>query len=269
MSKIVKLVMPMVFALSPVVYAKGPQSLWEGFYMGLDMGGAWSSSQYRTDPGCGPVGVDCVFCNVSPDPSVANGEAVASSGSQKFHFKSANIGFHLGHNWITDTIVFGGELDFSLLNLGQSESATELFPLTFLADRYVLSKAVSTHWLSTIRGRIGKIICPPLFLYGTGGAAFTNLKVSSDYHDNAVDGTFPGGSGDNTTSVFRGGWTLGGGGEWQWTDTLSIKAEYLYVDFSSINLFVPTSNTPAFTQTMRVTADLSENIVRMGINYWF
>ena len=94
MSKIVKLVMPMVFALSPVVYAKGPQSLWEGFYMGLDMGGAWSSSQYRTDPGCGPVGVDCVFCNVSPDPSVANGEAVASSGSQKFHFKSANIGFH-------------------------------------------------------------------------------------------------------------------------------------------------------------------------------
>ena len=61
MSKIVKLVMPMVFALSPVVYAKGPQSLWEGFYMGLDMGGAWSSSQYRTDPGCGPVGVDCVL----------------------------------------------------------------------------------------------------------------------------------------------------------------------------------------------------------------
>jgi outer membrane immunogenic protein len=59
----------------------------------------------------------------------------------------------------------------------------------------------------------------------------------------------------------------GGGGEWLLDERWSIKAEYLYLDFGSMNVAVPTTNSPTFNQTMLVDADLSAQVARVGINY--
>jgi outer membrane immunogenic protein len=125
---------------------------------------------------------------------------------------------------------------------------------------------MSAQWLATLRARLGYTVTPELLLYVTGGIAFTDLKFASGYSDNAIDVTFPGGTGFGKSGVAV-GWTLGGGGEWLLDGPWSIKAEYLYLDFGSTSVAVPTSNTLAYTQTIHVDADLSAQVARVGINY--
>jgi opacity protein-like surface antigen len=49
----------------------------------------------------------------------------------------------------------------------------------------------------------------------------------------------------------------------------SVKAEYLYVDLGTKFINVPLSNTAVFQQLMIVNANLTTNIVRVGLNYQF
>ena len=110
-----------------------------------------------------------------------------------------------------------------------------------------LTERMSTEWLATLRGRVGYTPMPQLLLYATGGIAFTDFKFSSSYADNATRrrlarrhavsaagrASAPAGP---SAAAASGCWTAG------W----SIRAEYLYVDFGSERIAVPTSNTPAF-----------------------
>ena len=81
--------------------------------------------------------------------------------------------------------------------------------------------------------------------YATGGFAFGNVDTcenvtcSSDTHT---------------------GWTIGGGIEARFMGNWSAKAEYLYADLGSHN---------AYFFIAQHTATLTENIVRVGLNYKF
>ncbi len=246
------------------VYA-GEAPLFAGAYVGLNAGAAWGSSSYATKPGCVPD--DGVFCNFSQPASIANGTAVATSGTGELSPAGFTGGIQGGYNWQNDKIVFGGEGDFGAFNLSQSESPSGVFPFPFLGTTYALTESMSTQWLATLRGRLGYTVTPELLLYATGGLAFTDFKFSSSYSDNAVSVLFPGGTGFGNRWEVKTGWTLGGGGEWLLDRNWSIKAEYLYLDFGSMNVVVPVSNSPPFRQTMEVDADLSAQMARVGINY--
>jgi outer membrane immunogenic protein len=239
-----------------------------GAYIGLNAGAAWGSSSYATDPGCPPSAANAPFCGAAPDPSASNGTAVAASGTGDLSSTGFTGGIQGGYNWQNGNIVYGGEGDFGAFDLGGSASPTGVFPVAFLGTTYALSESMSTQWLATLRARLGYTVAPKLLLYATGGIAFTDFKFASGYSDNAISpGLFPGGTGFGKQSGVATGWTLGGGGEWLLDGRWSIKAEYLYLDFGSINVAVPTSNSPAFTQTMFVDADLSAQVARVGINY--
>lgn len=240
-----------------------------GSYVGINVGGTWGSSNYQTNPGCPLTSDNATFCGASPDPSAANGNAVAASGTGNFSLNGYTVGGHIGHNWVVNNILFGGEGDISSFDLSKSTHANGSFPFVFLGDSYALTESISTQWLATIRGRIGVTVKPRLLLYGTGGAAFTDVTFSSTYSDNAISDLFPGGSGGGKVSNTRTGWTVGGGGEWLLADRCSINLEYLYADFGSVNIPVPVSNTQAFTQTMNVNADLETQLIRVGLNYKF
>jgi outer membrane immunogenic protein len=257
--------------LAPTLgHANEPRATFGGAYIGLNAGAAWGSAHYETDPGCLAPGLDAVFCNSSPDPSAVNGTAVASSGTGKLAPSGFTGGVQGGYNWKMGSTIVGGEADFAAFDLSQSATINGVFPQTFLGTAYALDESMSTDWIATIRGRLGIAVTPQLLLYATGGVAFTDFKFSSGYSDNAVDATFPGGSGSGSKSGVRAGWTLGGGGEWMLLDgRWSIKAEYLYVDFGSEKIAVPVSNTAAFRQTMEVDAALTAQIARAGLNYRF
>ncbi|MGE0651601.1 MAG: outer membrane protein [Alphaproteobacteria bacterium] len=257
-------------AVTPEIARAGESAApFAGAYVGVNAGGAFGSSHHKTDPGCPPAAANAVFCGAAPDASAVNGTAVGGSGSGDFSSTGFTGGIQAGYNKRKDDIVFGVEADFGLMDLGKSESAAGTFPFAFLGTSYALEQTMSTDWLATLRGRLGRAVMPKLLLYVTGGVAFTDFKFTSRYSDNAVDITFPGGTGYGSESGIRAGWTLGAGGEWQLDDLWSVKAEYLYTDFGSMSFDVPTSNTPAFTQTMRVEADLRTHILRVGLNYRF
>jgi outer membrane immunogenic protein len=196
---------------------------------------------------------------------------VAAAGSSRLTPNGFTGGVQGGYNWQMGSIVYGAEADVGALDLSRTVTATGTFPFAFLGTNYTLTDSVSAEWFATLRGRLGATVTPQLMLYATGGVAFTDLKVSSNYTDNAINpGTGnPGGSGYASASDFKVGWTAGGGGEWRLDGCWSLKAEYLFIDFGSVNVAVPTTNGPAFAQTIGFSADLSAQIARVGLNYFF
>ncbi len=238
-----------------------------GAYVGLNAGAAWGSSDYATDPGC-LASTFVTFCD-SSGGSAANGTAVANSGTGELSSAGIAGGIQGGYNWQLGNFVLGGEGDFGAFDLSDSASPSGAFPVTFLGDSYSLRESMSTKWLATLRGRLGVLVAPRLLLYGTAGVALTDFKFSSSYRDNAIGFGFPGGTGSGSKSGVRAGWTAGGGAELFLPKGWSVKVEYLYVDFGSQSITVPTSNTDAFTETMHVDADLSASLARLGLNYRF
>ena len=97
--------------------------------------------------------------------------------------------------------------------------------------------------IATARGRIGYAV-DRVLLFTTGGYAGGN-----------VERTF----GATSTSDWHNGYALGGGMEYAITNKVSAKAEYLYTDVSS--------KTDAASLPSR--AGLTQNTVRMGVNYRF
>ena len=241
----------------------------EEFTIGANAGAAWSRMDYATDPNCPPGSTFSVFCSAAPEPSHVNGHVVARSGTGTLSATGFTGGFQAGLNWQTGAFVFGGEADIGLMRTNRSTAATGKFPFTFLGNRYALTESMSTDWLATVRGRIGLAVTPQLLVYATGGAAFTRVSMSSSYADNAIDSTFPGGTGSAQISRTKTGWTAGGGMQWALDRNWSVKAEYLYADFGAVTMPVPLSNTPGYTQTMLVSGDLVTQLVRVGIDYRF
>jgi outer membrane immunogenic protein len=255
-----------LFALSDTARADGPFS---GFYIGVNAGGAWGRTSFATNPNCPPSAIDATFCNASPDPSAPNGTAVATSGTGKLSPNGFAGGVQAGYNLQRGVLVFGAEADFGAFRLEESTAATGIFPFPFLGNQYTLTESMKANWLATVRGRLGLSVMQHVLLYATGGVAFSEFKFSSSYGDNAVGFGFPGGTGFGSRSETRTGWTAGGGVEWLLDRNWSLRAEYLHVDLGSMHVLVPTSNTAAFGQTMRVDAELTAQIARLGLNFRF
>lgn len=265
MHKAIRLVSGLILSISSAI--SNAATPFTGTYVGVDVGPAWASSSYHTNPNC-PSTTFSVFCD-SAALSRANGPVVANSGSGDLSVTRANLDAHLGRNWQVRNFIIGAEAEFGSLNLAKTVLANGTFPVPFLGNAYAVNNSISTSWLGTLRLRAGTVIKEHYLIYAAGGLAFTDFKVSSGYSDNAIGFGFPGGSGYNSKSKFSTGWTLGAGGEWQFSENYSAEFEYLYVKFSQLNLNLPLSNTPAYTQTMNVNANLSTQIVRLGLNYKF
>jgi opacity protein-like surface antigen len=114
-----------------------PAVLWQGFYVGLNLGGAFSSASW-TDP----------YSGLSNNPMPA----------------SLLGGAQIGVNWQWNTWVLGIEADGDYLKL--DSSATNSFGETL---------QVRDHWLFTTTGRVGYAAGQWLY-YVKGGAAFVGER---------------------------------------------------------------------------------------------
>ncbi len=84
----------------------------------------------------------------------------------------------------------------------------------------------------------------------TGGLAVGRIHAF-DAQDPAFEGT-----------KTKAGWTIGAGLEQRWTENISLKLEYLYMDFGRDEYFTITNRTPE-------RIDLDVHTVRLGLNYAF
>lgn len=103
-------------------------------------------------------------------------------------------------------------------------------------------------WFGTVRPRIGYAYDNTLF-YGTGGFAYGHVKYKGALAGVSFD--------DDKTET---GWTIGAGVEHAFTDHVTAKLEYQYVDFGSSKFGGDTLNTKG---------SLDFHAVRVGLNYKF
>ena len=158
------------------------------------------------------------------------------------------VGGTLGFNYQMNALVFGveGDFDYSGINTGTTSTICNL----------VGTCQTGNNWLATLRGRVGWAVDRVLF-YGTGGGAFANVQTT-------LNGT--------GTTHTQAGWTAGLGAEFAFADNWTAKVEWLYVDLGSqsasgVCSIALCGGPPALP--FSVNTSLTENLVRVGVNYKF
>jgi opacity protein-like surface antigen len=126
---------------------------------------------------------------------------------------------------------------------------------------------VRTRWLFTARPRVG-YAAGNLLVFGTAGVAVTDIDYLGTFSDDYASARESG-----TVSRNKTGWVAGAGAEYR-ISRFSIKAEYLHTKFrdfgtESFNLTVGTPGVAVPENRFEHSVNLSSNIVRGGVNFYF
>jgi len=246
--------------------APAPVCVWCGWYVGVNAGGAWGRSDTQSPLGNTGGGTGQQYI-----PSVVID--INNQAAQRVNTSGFTGGVQAGYNVQFNNLVAGVEADFNALNLKGTTTTSAPFtgfpvPAGGVAPTY--TNTVSTNWLVTARGRLGFTPTNNLLLYGTGGVAVTNFKYSHTF----VEGVFPGTSlGTEAAAVTtnRAGYAVGGGVEFALAAHWSVKAEYLYMNFGTINTGPAPVVFPAGAggSVFNHSANLAVNLARAGLNFHF
>jgi outer membrane immunogenic protein len=179
-----------------------------------------------------------------------------SGNTGTFSANGGLFGATLGVNYagFGDWVLLGFEGDFDWSGAQGSASCS---PLGTVATPEPSGARCQTtvDWLATFRLRAGYTWSHFLFFVTAGGAA-GDMRLKDGI------GTL------STTPPL--GWTAGGGLEYAFTDAISAKVEYLYVNLGRISC--PAGTVCSFdglSSTGDGSAGFTENLVRAGINYKF
>jgi len=238
---------------APVAWAGGvasssfpPAFTWSGFYGG-QAGGYTFSNNGASKPDS--------FWSTAMD-AAGSAFTAANGGPQPHSFLG---GGQVGFNYQLSSLVFGVEGDLSYTGISTVDSlaaSTTGGNLGFTSD-------MSSHWLSTMRGRIGTAF-DRLLIYTTAGLAMAQQNFTNGYVVQSPDGQdFSIGS----SSRLATGVAIGGGLEYALTQNWTLKGEYLYADLGAgKSSFADGASVPSisFRQT-----NLDEKVVRAALNYKF
>jgi outer membrane immunogenic protein len=215
----------------PAPQPSPPPFSWTGFYIGGNVGAAWSDRTVT----------DTVFgVNINDN----NGTQARFIG-----------GGQVGGNYQINNFVIGVEADFdAVANNDNFSSGTVIAGNTFRVNS-------NDTWLITVAGRIGYAWDRVLF-YGKGGGGWignngftvTNLTTGA---------SFTTGSGNN-----NGGWLAGGGIEWAFADYWSARIEYDFLGLNDRTLTVPLG-VPVIGGDVFTLHNRNVQMVTFGVNYRF
>ena len=148
-------------------------------------------------------------------------------------------GGQIGYNYQLGQVVLGVEADFQGSDLRAS-----------VRDGFGNSASNDLNYFGTVRGRVG-FAFDRFLPYVTAGLAYANVETR-------FSTPFATASSDNVQY----GYAVGAGLEYAFTNNLTAKLEYLYVDLEKESV-----RTPFGTANIKVGTDFS--IVRAGLNYKF
>jgi outer membrane immunogenic protein len=241
-----------------------PAYNWSGFYIGGNIGHGWST-----------IDADAMFTGIGT-PSKFGPFAFAHSDALKF--RGTVGGVQIGINWQPSSHwVYGLEADWQASGEKGSFSSIDSYDGTRLG--FVASGTANTSydarisWFGTVRGRIG-YVWDRLLIYGTAGLAYGQVKLAGTMTDSGstlvIAPPFTpvpfGATTGFSASRVNTGWAAGGGVEGALVSNWSWKAEYLYLDLGSLDLFAPG---PFVSSTISAHARFIDNIVRVGVNHRF
>lgn len=197
---------------------------WTGFYAGANIGWGCCADQ--------EVGL---FLD-DPDVRIGNVGSLDDDGI----FGGVQVGYNYQWNWL----VVGAEADWQLSAIYDDDSGS--------AGGLTTLSSSDVDWFGTLRGRAG-FAWERLLLYGTGGLAAGN----TEYTVKITNG--PGAIREDEKVNW--GWAAGLGTEFAFTDNLSAKAEWQYIDLG------PTEEASGGGFSTHPTIEF--HTFRVGVNYRF
>jgi outer membrane immunogenic protein len=227
-----------------------PIFTWTGIYVGGQVGYAWTSGSNNFN-GFDPITGAAIVTSLGQRPNGVIG--------------GANVGYNYEFNqwpiFSSSGVVVGleGTVDgTSLSNTGGAAS-----------DVFFVTAHSRSDIQGSIRGRVG-LAWDRALIYATGGAAFGSFQTDiSGSGTNPLTGTpFFGSTSISTT---RTGWTVGGGIQYAVTNNWSVRAEYRFTDFGTINeaLFSGQLNAVFPGASIVGNRRIQQNQVQVGFDYKF
>lgn len=229
---------------------------WTGFYVGGNVGGKWDDQDSPITLGAIPGVTDLRFATPNTLPFGGRNSSVIGGGQ-------------VGYNWQFGSWVLGVEGDADAQALRHRTTVlTTGTPPGFVAGDTFDSKS---DWQASARLRVG-YAWGPWLAYVTGGAAFTNVRLSTNFVPGANPVAFPASAASDSQTLVGG--TIGGGLEYMISRNLSIGVEGRYSDYGrenyglgSVAIFSTASGLPFANVTSR--ADLNTWEVTGRLNWHF
>jgi outer membrane immunogenic protein len=212
-----------------------PIYMWTGPYLGLNAGVARGTDATDESGSTSFYGL---------------GFSLKTAGSGTMSALGFTGGGVAGYNQQFGAYLVGFETDFSYLGVHGTQDATAS-NFTFVTEH----DSFQTNWLGTLRVRAGFTWDKWLF-YVTGGGA------AGDHNFDGVIQMW--GVAHPSGAVTKIGWTAGLGMEWMFVGGWTTKLEYLHADLGS-----ETFTDHAGINNAAVTGHLTEDVVRLGVNYMF
>jgi outer membrane immunogenic protein len=233
----------------PLKAPEAPAYQWSGCYLGVNLGGGTSGTNFRS--------------TVDPGTYLAAGDAatVGGSGGGGANADGILAGGQVGCNLQSGMLVYGLEGDFDYFHSNpQWNNNTNTLAN---GNGFAISQSLTTSYLATVRPRIG-IAADRNLGYITGGAAFTSISYTEAY----VDANAPPGTGIASASRTLVGWAAGAGWEYAWADHWTVRAEYLFASFPTTSALGAITGAGG-TNTLHGSTDLVIQLVRAGVNFKF
>lgn len=207
--------------------AYAPSPIWRGFYIGINGGGSWGNSN-----------------DVRFNDFLTIG---------KFDRSAEFGGGQIGGNWqVSGTgLVFGVEADI------QGSGISSKFNLNEDFGKFNGQQEVD--WFGTARGRIGYASNRTL-VYATGGVAFGGVNTNIHIDALGAHGQFTNNLSKNDVAQ---GFVYGGGLEYAFSPSWSLKAEYQFVDLGTARV----SGTGSQGVVDSAKIDNNFQTARIGLNY--
>jgi outer membrane immunogenic protein len=186
----------------------------------------------------------------------------SATGSNRLSGSGAIAGGQIGYNWtFSPQWLLGLEADWSYTGIRAAHDVANALPTPSAVAGF--HSDLSSHWLATVRGRMG-YTAGDWLMYGTAGLAIADLRTNDATSiPDPVHPFLP----SSSSASSRIGWTAGGGVEYAFSRAWSAKAEYLYVDVKG-NDYVVGPDGIFVNATIGVHHDdLREHLARVGINY--
>jgi len=222
--------------------AAAPAFSWQGFYVGGQIGGSWSDTDYKVR-----------------EAANTNANGAVTEWEKSHHSPDADGfigGIYAGYNFdISNNIILGVETDFVWSDM--EDSSRRVFndgAGLKVADKY----SVKQKWQGATRLRAAYAI--DRFLpYISAGVAYGRLDTKNKFHFSQT-----GASGIDTSESHEDtfvGWTIGAGFDYAVTNNIIARLEYRYTDLGD--------KTFTFNGNDRHKIDYKTNDIRVGVAYKF
>jgi outer membrane immunogenic protein len=240
-------------AVKAPIYNPAPVAVynWTGCYAGGNVGYSWGRSSGEFDfPG---------LSNRFITPAVATLYPLSSDPQGVIGGVQIGCNRQFDNRW-----VLGIEADIQ----GSAQKASRsLSSFNTFGEGFSGRFESQLRWFGTVRGVAGFLLTPTVMLYGTGGLAYGEARLSSTVTVNPFGNLNSTTTTSLSSSATNVGYAVGAGiagafpnsSNWTW------KLEYLYLDLGSVSLAGTERTLGTYNWSTRIT----DNIVRVGVNYRF